>query len=190
VLAEHLAGRTALAAPFALALSLAASGCMDGLAAPFESETGQLLCSDAPDARYLSAAGTLADLGIALVDGDPPSAVPLVHAENNEPGLAVIGSSAEGDYQFYILNRPVIAEGSSEVVRSSVDDPTGIRLVIELERGSLGSIALDSLAGQITFDVVTDDELAGHFEAAFGTTTDQFAGCFHVDILSGEANGG
>ncbi len=179
------AGRGALAAPLALALTLAASGCMDGLAAPFESESGELPCSDAPDARYLSAAGSLADLGIALIDGDPPSAVPLVHEENNEPGLAVVGSSAEGEYQFYILNRPVIAEGSNEVVRSSLDDPGGIRLIIELERRSLGSIALDSLAGQITFDVVDEGELAGHFEAAFGTTTDQFVGCFHVDVLGG-----
>lgn len=184
-----LAARGTLAAALALAVTLAASGCMDGLAAPFESETGQLLCSDAPDARYLSAAGSLADLGIALIDGDPPSAVPLVHAENREPGLGVVGSSAEGDYEFYILNGPAIAEGSAEVVRSSIDQPTGIRLVIELERRSLGSLALDSLAGEITFDVVSDDELSGHFEAAFGTTSDHFVGCFHVDVLPREADG-
>lgn len=178
-----------VATVLALGCALSASGCMDGLPAPFASEDGQLLCSEAAEARYLSAAGSVAGLGIALIDGDPPSAVPLVHQENNEPGLGVVGSSAEGDYQFYILNDPAIAEGSNEVVRSSVDHPTGIRLVIELERRSLGSLALDSLAGEITFDVVRDDELAGHFEAAFGSTTDQFVGCFHVDVHDGEPDG-
>ncbi len=69
-------------------------------------------------------------------------------------------------------------------MRSSIDDPAGVRLVIELERHSLGSVALDSLDGEITFEMVADDELSGHFEAAFGTLTDEFQGCFHVDVVS------
>ncbi len=35
--------------------------------------------------------------------------------------------------------------------------------------------------------MVGDDELCGHFEAAFGTQTDQFSGCFHVDVVSADA---
>jgi hypothetical protein len=165
------------------ALALAATGCLGHLEAPFGSEVTELQCSDDRDVRYLSAAGAVADRGIALTDGNPPAAVQLIHDDANEPGFAVIGSSQEGDYQFYILNVPAITEGSMEVVRSSIDEPSGIRLIIELERRQLGSVELDSLAGEITFDVVADDELAGHFEAAFGAPTDQFEGCFHVDVI-------
>jgi hypothetical protein len=164
----------------ALALAVLASGCLDGLDAPFGSEAGELECSDDRDDRYLSAAGTVAERGIALVDVDPPAAIRVVYDE--EPGLGVIGSSQEGEYEFHILNSPAIAEGSIEVVRSSIDEPSGIRLILELERRSLGTVELDSLAGEITFELVAEDQLAGHFEAAFGTLTDQFEGCFHVDI--------
>lgn len=171
----------------AIALTVVATGCLDGLDPPLDAEAGELECSSDGDGRYLSAAGSLARNGVALSDGDPPAAIQVVHDDGDEPGLAVIGSSQEGEYQFYILNRAVIAQGSTEVVRSSIDEPDGIRLVIELERPSLGTVALDSLAGEITFDMVADDELSGHFEASFGTLTDEFQGCFHVDVLSTDA---
>lgn len=167
-----------------VALSAVATGCLDGLDPPFDADATELECSRDPDERYLSAAGSLTRNGVALSDGDPPAAIQVVHDSEDEPGLAVIGSSEEGDYQFYILNFSAIAEGTTEVVRSSIEEPAGVRLVIELERRSLGSVALDSLEGEITFDTVADDELSGHFRAAFGTLTDRFQGCFHVDVVS------
>jgi len=167
----------------AAALALVATGCLDGLDAPVGSETGTLECSGARDVRYLSAAGSFADYGVALADGDPPAAIPMVHEDAGEPGLGVIGSSQEGDYKFYILNTAAIAEGSAAVVRNSIDEPSGIRLVLELERSGLGTVELDSLAGEITFELVAEEQLSGHFEAAFGTLADEFNGCFHVDLL-------
>jgi hypothetical protein len=168
-------------------LIAAATGCLDGLDPPFDAEATELECSGDPEERYLSAAGSLVSNGVALSDGDPPAAIQVVHDSEDEPGLAVIGSSQEGDYQFYILNFPAIVEGTTEVVRSSIEEPDGVRLVIELERRSLGSVALDSLEGEITFETVSDEELSGHFRAAFGTLTDKFQGCFHVDVVSTDA---
>jgi hypothetical protein len=175
------------ASAFAVALIAAATGCLDGLDPPFDAEATELECSGDPEERYLSAAGSLVSNGVALSDGDPPAAIQVVHDSEDEPGLAVIGSSQEGDYQFYILNFPAIVEGTTEVVRSSIEEPDGVRLVIELERRSLGSVALDSLEGEITFETVSDEELSGHFRAAFGTLTDKFQGCFHVDVVSTDA---
>jgi hypothetical protein len=167
----------------AAGLAVVTTGCLGGLEAPFGSEVGELACSGDQDVRYLSAAGSFADYGVVLADSDPPSAFPMLYEDALEPGFAVIGSSQEGEYQFYILNRAAVVEGSVPVVRSLIDDPDGIRLVLELDRGALGSVALDSLSGGITFDVVDDDQLAGHFEAAFGSQTDQFIGCFNVDVI-------
>ena len=163
--------------------AISAAGCLDGLEPPFGSEIAELTCSSDPDARYLSAAGSFATYGVTLADGDPPAAVPMFYEDEGELGFGVIGSSQEGEYQFFILNAPAIREGSMEVVRDSLADPDGVRLVLELERGALGSVALDSLMGEITFDVVDEEQLAGHFEATFGTPTDQFIGCFNVDVL-------
>lgn len=160
---------------------------MDGLDPPLGAEDAELACRDNREVRYFSAAGSVATVGIALTDGTPPAAVPTVHEDADEPGLVLIGSSEQGDYQFYILNGPAIAEGSHEIVRDSIEEPGGIRLILELERRGLGTVELDSLAGEITFETVGDDELSGHFSAAFGTQTDQFEGCFHVDVVSTDA---
>jgi hypothetical protein len=173
-------------AALAVVLTVAAAGCLDGLDPPFDAEAADLQCSSDGDGRYFSAAGSIADSGIALSDGHPPAAIQVIHDDGDEHGLAVIGSSVEGDYQFYILNLAAISRGSADVVRSSITEPAGIRLVLELERRSLGQVALDSLAGEITFEKVADDELSGHFEAAFGTLTDEFSGCFHVDVVSAD----
>jgi hypothetical protein len=168
----------------ALVVTVTSSGCLGGLDAPFSANRGEFECSADRADRYLSAAGTAADHGIVVLDTDPPPAISLVHDDANEPGLAVIGSAQEGDYRFYILNSPAIQEGSAEVVRSSIDQPSGIRLILELDRRALGSVQLDSLAGEITFSQVGESELAGSFEAALGTLADEFEGCFHVDVLA------
>lgn len=171
----------------ALLTAVTATGCLDGLEPPFGSDGARLACSSDLDARYLSAAGSFATYGVTLADSDPPAAIPMFYEDESEPGFGVIGSSQEGEYQFYILNAPAIREGSMEVVRNSIEKPDGVRLVLELERGSLGSVSLDSLMGEITFERADDEQLAGHFEASFGTPTDQFIGCFNVDVLETSA---
>lgn len=173
------ANRLSLAA---LVVTMTASGCLEGLDAPFGSTGSELECSSDPAARYLSAAGTAANRGIVVIDTDPPPAVSVLHEDDYEPGLAVMGAAQEADYRFFILNSPAIQEGSMEVVRSSIDQPSGIRLVLDLNRRGLGEMQLESLTGEITFSHVGETELAGTFQAALGTLADEFAGCFHVDV--------
>jgi hypothetical protein len=155
---------------------------MGGLEPPLGSIGAELDCSDDRAERYMMAAGTTSDYGVVLFDTDPPAAVEVAFEEAGEPGFALFGSTQEGDYRFFIVNQSAIAEGDAPVVRDSLTEPNGIRLVLELERPSLGSVELDSLGGEIEFTRAGDGELAGGFEAALGSATDEFQGCFHVDL--------
>ena len=56
----------------AVVLTVVATGCLDGLDPPFDAEATELECSSDRDGRYLSAAGSVADNGVALSDGHPP----------------------------------------------------------------------------------------------------------------------